>query len=292
MDFSTLLGEAGLSPEEVAICLHKPGDPVTRQALVVMAEERPDLFEAFQSTHPAIQEATVRGRRYFASFVMTAPAELTFIGLYERHELARCTTEGLLADRVFCEMLMLADGHREGLRPNVERISGRIRFEMVPTPAFRSLSKRLVVADPGGRNYVRLADTTPLEIVEVKRVAKLIPPMPSWDALTLTKAELATLPREWAIRLAEWRGIYLIVDEADGARYVGAAYGDENLLGRWRTHVAGDTGVTRKLQKRDTGGFRFSVLELVSPAAAIKDVTAREQNWISRLHSREFGLNA
>jgi GIY-YIG catalytic domain len=292
MDFTALLSLAGLSPTDVAICLHKPGDPVARRALVVMAEERPDLFEAYQSTHSAIQEATVKRRPFFASFVMTASAELTFMNLYERRELQRCSADDFLSDPVFCEMLVQLDSHSVGLQDNAERLSGRLRFELTPLATFAALSKRLVVADPGGRNYVRLAETTPLEILEVKRIAQITPPMPAWDALTLTWAELATLPRDWAIRLSEWRGIYLIVDEDDGARYVGSAYGTENLLGRWRTHVAADTGVTAELRKRKVRRFRFSILELLSPAATPEDVIALEHNWMDRLHTRQFGLNA
>ncbi|PIV75476.1 MAG: hypothetical protein COW55_05385 [Rhodobacteraceae bacterium CG17_big_fil_post_rev_8_21_14_2_50_65_11] len=292
MTFASFLREAGFVAEDVALCLHKPGDPTARRAMLVMAEDRPDLFEAYQSTHSAIQEATVRNRPVFASFVMTAPGELTFIGLYERHEIGHLSEADIVGDAGFLEMLGRVDGQGADLTDLIRPLVGRTRFDFRPLAALSDLSKRLVVADPGGRNYVRLAETTPLPIVEIKRRASVVPPMPPWDELTLTKAELATIPRDWALRLAEWCGIYLIVDEADGARYVRAAYGVDNLLGRWRAHVAGEVGVTVDLQHRRTDGFRVSILELVSPTALIEDVTRREQTWIRRLHTRDFGLNA
>ncbi|MBL4559231.1 MAG: hypothetical protein JKP98_25855 [Rhodobacteraceae bacterium] len=41
----------------------------------------------------------------------------------------------------------------------------------------------------------------------------------------MTGLELRALPASWAPVLREWRGVYLIVDQTDGARYVGSAYG-------------------------------------------------------------------
>lgn len=80
-------------------------------------------------------------------------------------------------------------------------------------------------------------------------------------------------------------------DRSDGARYVGSAYGETNLLGRWQAHVAGDAGVTVELARRDPAGFDFSILERVSPDMEIGDITIREQGWMTRLHTKVDGLN-
>jgi hypothetical protein len=117
------------------------------------------------------------------------------------------------------------------------------------------------------------------------------PPPPDWREMVIPATFLRALPVRWAERLGQWRGVYLIVDQTDGARYVGSAYGEENLLGRWRAHVAGDRGVTAELQHRDPAGFRFSVLDLVGPAAPPVEVIAVEQGWKRRLDTVRFGLN-
>jgi hypothetical protein len=292
MNFNFLLRASDLGPENIALCFHMPGDRKTRQALLTVAEERPDLFEAYQSTHGRVQEATVRRRPFFASFVMTEPGELTFIGLYSRTETRRLTAKEFLADATFREMLERTAGHNMDPQDAASMIDGRMKFDLRRMRQLSELSRRLVVTAPRGRNYVRLAETTELQILEMKRIARVIPPMPAWDELALSRSELLSLPREWAARLAEWRGIYLLVDETDGARYVGAAYGEENLFGRWRSHIAAEVGVTAELRERQTSGLRFSILELLSPTATIEEVTAREQSWMRRLHTREFGLNA
>ncbi len=115
--------------------------------------------------------------------------------------------------------------------------------------------------------------------------------MPSPHALTLRAPELAVLPPSWQAELSRWRGIYLITVEGEGARYVGAAYGEHNMLGRWRAHVAGEMGVTKELSLRNSETFRFSILELLAPDATMDEVIACERCWMDRLHTIEYGLN-
>lgn len=57
---------------------------------------------------------------------------------------------------------------------------------------------------------------------------------------------------------------------------------DQNPLGRWPIHVVGPR----------TDGFQFSIVELLSPAAYLNDVTTCERTWMDRLHTRRYGLNA
>jgi len=82
------------------------------------------------------------------------------------------------------------------------------------------------------------------------------------------------------------------VDEVDGACYVGSAYGTENLLGRCRSHVAGEQGVTRELAHRDPATFRFSILERANPDATPAEVIRLERTWMDRLDTIRYGLNA
>lgn len=292
MLFNDLLGVHGIAASDVALCLHKPSDMHSRRALVHLLEHDRAAFEAYQSTHAAGPEATVRTRRVFASFLMTEAGALAFVDLYDRASLGQQTADDLMADADFARMLDAVDGHLRTPRESAQVLAGRERFQLTPRSELADLSRRLIVRDPGGRAYVRRADTTALEVIEVQREARIAPPMPSWDALVLDAQDMRILPDDWAMCLSQWRGIYLITDTSDGARYVGAAYGADNLLGRWRVHVAGEFGVTAELSTRRTDGFRFSILELVAPTATIEEVTAREQSWMVRLHTKQYGLNA
>ena len=292
MEFSDFLGLAQIDPKDVAMAMHKPSHPATRQALAVAAEERADLFNAYQSTHPTIQERTLAVRPLLAAFVATLPGEMTFVGLFRNEGHTIATAKSLREDGVFNEMSARIGTLRRPDQNWAEDLAGRARFSLAEDDRLGELRLRLVVKDPNARNYMRLAEKTPLQVLEVKRIARASVPIPPWDQVILTAPELPHLPRDWQAHLAAWRGVYLITDQSDGARYVGSAYGGENLLGRWRTHIAGEAGVTKELSRRNPRNFRFSILELLSPAATIEEVTQCEARWMDRLATREFGLNA
>ncbi len=100
-----------------------------------------------------------------------------------------------------------------------------------------------------------------------------------------------TAEATWKARLKQWRGIYLITDQANGERYAGAAYGETNLLGRWQAHPASRSGITVELAQRSPKTCRFSIRELVSPTATTDPVPKLETSWKHRLHRRVWGLN-
>ena len=289
MEFQTLLRGCGMDPADVALCLHKPSAANDRMVLAMLAEEGSAHFESYQRTHSRKAEATLKARGIMASFLTRGDGTLGFIGLYRQAGWRERSAADFDADPAMQAMFACF----EDRRGFVDRgIDSRAQFTLEPLPDLAELRGRLIVTDPGARAYMRLTETTSLPVVEITRSPDLTPPMPDWRSLTLQAATIRALPRAWAETLRHWRGIYLITDTADGARYVGAAYGADNLLGRWRAHVAGELGVTRELSRRNPERFVFSVLELLSPAATIDEVTQIEQQWIRRLHTREHGLNS
>jgi hypothetical protein len=116
--------------------------------------------------------------------------------------------------------------------------------------------------------------------------------MPSWRAITLSWQELQVLPTKWRSALSHWRGIYYIFDISDGKGYVGAAYGFENILGRWLNYAVSGHGGNMQLRKRSPHNFCFSILERVSPDMEAEEAVRLENSWKDRLHTRApFGLN-
>ncbi len=290
MEFCTLLAAHGLVPTQTALCLHKPGNPHERLALTQMAESEPALFDAYQRTHPRQAEATLKARRIMASFLTRGDGTLVFLGLWRQDGWQDRSPADLFADPDFRTMRERIRDPRlaEATAPAASRAS----FTLTPMAELAELVGRLIVADPGARAYMRLAETTPLPVLQITPKADLSPPLPDWDTLILDAATLRAIPARWAEVLRHWRGIYLITDTQDGARYVGSAYGEDNLLGRWQAHVAGQTGVTLHLARRNPSNFLFSILELLSPAAPADAVIRAEHGWMRRLHTRQFGLNS
>jgi GIY-YIG catalytic domain len=291
MRFNTLLREAGIDPTEVAVALHTPPERHLRRVLGALVAEEPHLFQAYQSNHRRRPEATLKARKYLASFVGADRKEMNFAGLFAIDGWSERTAEEFDADPNHLE-LQARFGTKSFATQAIEESRGSFaEFTLRPVPQMQDLLGRLVISHDPTQSYIRLAENLDPQIVEIRRQSELVPPPPDWREFVLTAQELRTLPQEWGQKLSGWRGVYLITDERDGERYVGSAYGSENLLGRWRAHVAREKGVTVELGQRDPGSFRFSILQLLLHDADAGEVKALEANWKMRLHTRAWGLN-
>lgn len=165
-------------------------------------------------------------------------------------------------------------------------------FDLGLSEQLADLQGRLVLEARLTQNYVRLAEKLRAPIFAIHQESTFDAAPPSWRRMRPTTGMLAALPPAWAAKLAaEWRGVYLIVDETEDEGYVGSAAGADNLLGRWRAHVSREGGVTVGLADRDPRRFRFSILERVSPDATPGEVSRLEQTWMDRLDTIRFGLN-
>lgn len=104
---------------------------------------------------------------------------------------------------------------------------------------------------------------------------------------------------DWKVALSSVFGIYLISDEKAGKHYVGSAYGDEGIWGRWRSYVnsyhASNEDLVelfeRKSEKYFRKHFKFSILEIISSSSTKEDVINKESLWKRKLFSREHGYN-
>ncbi len=124
------------------------------------------------------------------------------------------------------------------------------------------------------------------------RTAHSLRPCLTGTALVVTWAELSVMLSTWRDALSHWRGVYFIFDSDLGRGYVGSAYGEENLLGRWRHYGETGHGGNRPLKQRDPTNFVFSILQRVSPDMDPEEVIRLEATWKDRLHTRSpTGLN-
>ncbi len=288
LEFNDLLVKAGIDPAKVLVMRHRPSEAKLRRVFAWIAADRPDLFKAYQATQlPRAGKALARAQ-YVASFIGRTAGRALFVTLYEVGAAKTITPDDFRAIPEFSELVSLgmagwsADGPR----------AGALMFDLRPIDAFEGLLGRLEIAWTGGeRSWFRWANRNTFPIAAIHDSSDLEQDMPDWDVLVLRWSELGSLPATWAGRLAEWRGIYLIVDESDGRSYVGSAYGADNLLGRWRVYASTGHGGNRELRRRDPKNFRFSILQRVSPDMDAEDVIELENRWKIRLHTRELGLN-
>lgn len=294
MDFKDLLRIQGYDPdarERIVLLRHRPFEPRLARAMPWIIEERPDLFETYQSV-PGRPETALRRAEYVASFFGLSPGKAHFVGLYRIGEARELDHDAFWR---IPENLILRDMGYEGFTPEeAERLGSRLQFDLERLPFYSDWRGRLVIDfPPPERSWFRWVDRGTFPVSAILEESAFAAPPPDWRDIDLTFAELATLPGSWRARLAEWRGIYLIFDESDRRTYVGSAYGRDNILGRWQAYARDGHGGNRDLRGRDPRDFRFSILERLAPDLPPEDVIARENSWKLRLHSRQpFGLNA
>lgn len=131
-----------------------------------------------------------------------------------------------------------------------------------------------------------------------------LPPFDDYLEFTLTYPELKGLfeheeaHRDWRASLSAVAGIYLILAQTSGNLYVGSAYGENGIWGRWKNYAAtGDGGNVqlRKLMRKDSSypeQFRFSVLQILPKTMARDEVLQREIKCKHKLGTRAVGLNS
>lgn len=291
-----ILDRAGIAPGETNVMLHSPREGDLLRFLPSLVRTRRAAMETYQASHSVNAErALLGGRAWVASFVKTGAGRergssaMLFAGLYRNHggrKLPRAEIEANPEVRWLRETF---GGYHELDNPDRTHWTW---FDLVLDDRLTELQGRLVIEARLTQSYVRLAENLVAPVLAIHEASVFDAPAPDWRNMLLRAGMLCALPQTWRVKLQEWRGIYLIVDETDGQRYVGAAYGTENLLGRWLAHVAGAVGITAQLAARDSRDFRFSILERVSPDMPSDEVIRLERTWMERLHTVTHGLNS
>jgi hypothetical protein len=126
---------------------------------------------------------------------------------------------------------------------------------------------------------------------------------PGYHQVNVTWSELRAIVEghvaSWHTALKNQKGVYLITDDSNGKHYVGSAYGEKELWGRWCQYVATGHGGNAGLKKvAEQCGldhirrhFRFSLLETTGPLTPDAEVIAREAYWKRALMTRTHGYN-
>lgn len=183
---------------------------------------------------------------------------------------------------------------------------GRFYYSLEQVQEFDGLVDRLIVDwGAGARAWVQWYDRKGAE----KEVIEILPAgyignFPGLFNFTLEFNELKTLVEnpeanhDWRYHLSVVNGVYLILDGLTGQQYVGSAYGENGIWGRWSYYAATAHGGNKELidlMKEDRAycrHFRFSVLQTLPSNIASRDVIAIEQLYKKKLGSRIHGLNS
>ena len=283
MDLNSVLREELIDPDTTLVLRHRPREPELRRVLPWLAVEQPEVFNDYQQTQTPRVERQMQRASHIVSFIGHQAGRALFVGLYENR------------------------GHKKTKRPDRNRNpahrelskyghvdSGRevLWFDLVLTKHFSKWAGKLIIRWPPPEiSWSRWSGKNAFEILAILDESLLTPGMPDWRELIFTWNELQVIPRKWRAALAEWRGVYFILDVSDGRGYVGSAYGRDNILGRWRDYTKSGHGGNKRLRSRRPENLRFTILERVSPDTPADQVIDRERTWKQRLHTRDHGLN-
>lgn len=149
------------------------------------------------------------------------------------------------------------------------------------------------------QNLVRKGDTTlPLCTIE-----EILPSVynndhfPGYTNVNVSWRSLSVLINKpsWRTALGNQKGVYLLIDSKTGKQYVGSAYGQDMLLGRWEQYIKTSHGGNKELKiLKDTyiqDNFYFIILETFNQNIDDQIIIARESYWKDVLRTRIFGYN-
>lgn len=292
INLNDLLLQKGVDPKHVVVLRHRPHEPQLNKVLPWLAAEKPDLFNAFQQTQSKNLESamqTLIGKGYVASFIRHKSGRALFVGLYA------ITASDPLNYEEFWQVPEHIELKKFGMKGFTEEAKREIvlRFDLVQTDFYVDWKGKLIVNwPPPERSWWRRAHRNEMPITAILENSELDAKMPKWREIELSWEELKILPKRWISALNEWRGIYYIFDVSDNKGYVGSAYGEENLIGRWLNYANIGHGGNKLLKQRNPQNFCFSILERVSPDMGQKEITQLETTWKRRLHTYSpCGLN-
>jgi hypothetical protein len=286
IEFEDFLVKEGIDSRSVMVMRHRPSEKALRDVLPWLAEEQPDVYNAYQSEHGEKVENALSKAAYLASFIGHEAGRALFVGIYSVVDSRRISIPDFWKVSQVRKLKAFGiNGPAEGRSP--------LWFDLRLSAHLDRLKGRLIVDWPGiERSWWRWADRNHFAVHAICEESLLVRPMPDWHALTLSWQELQVLPASWKNRLQQWRGIYFIFDRSARMGYVGSACGGDNLLGRWKDYAATGHGGNRLLRNCDPENFSFSILQRVSPDMERDEINRLESSWKDRLHTRApMGLN-
>jgi hypothetical protein len=180
-------------------------------------------------------------------------------------------------------------------------------YEVELTDSASEFIGRLKLYSPYNSRTVRLnmeGQYDDFEVTEILREPYTGRAFPGYEDIELSFTEIETIVQnartDWKIALESIKGIYLITDVLTGKRYVGSAYGEMGVWGRWCNYTATGHGGNVELRALVTNpdlsycraNFRFALLEHRSFRTADEYIIEREKFWKKLLLSRgDQGLN-
>lgn len=122
---------------------------------------------------------------------------------------------------------------------------------------------------------------------------------PGYDKVNISWENMERLLEKdaWRTALENQKGVYLITDTSNGKKYIGSAYGEYMILGRWKSYIrsghGGNTDLKNLTFDHIKKNFKYSILDIYKSSTNDKIICERESWWKEVLLSRQeqYGYN-
>lgn len=176
----------------------------------------------------------------------------------------------------------------------------KFQYQMIEVNGFEDLKERVII---NWRNAIKWEQwiKNEMEVIEIqpglhyKQFTDYFDFILNFDEL---KEIVTNQYSDWKRMLSVTKGIYLINDTKTGKLYVGSAYGENGIWGRWSNYVLtnghGNNKTLKELIENDfTHGnhFQFSILMLLPRTITPDEAIKKERLFKNKLGTNSFGLN-
>ena len=182
---------------------------------------------------------------------------------------------------------------------DLNRFDG-VGYEYASLPEYEKYCGRLIVKFKNkSQTMIRLA-TSVIDQCEVEQILPNIfdnDIFPGYENVKLSWHELSrVITKEgWKTALQNQKGVYLITDTSNGKMYVGSAYGESMILGRWQSYIqtghGGNLGLKEMTTEHIRENFEYSILDIYKAKTDDKLIIKRESWWKTILKTRSYGYN-
>lgn len=175
-----------------------------------------------------------------------------------------------------------------------------IGYEYETLTEYEKYFGRLIVKFKNkSQTMVRLANS----VIDECEIEQILPDVfdndifPGYDKVNVSWSELSRVINKegWKAALENQKGVYLITDSHSGKMYVGSAYGNDMLLGRWKSYIKTGHGGNVELKKLSSEyiqtNFKYSILDIFKSTISDEQIIKRESWWKEVLLTRVFGYN-
>ena len=167
---------------------------------------------------------------------------------------------------------------------------------------------RLVITWKRKTRNIRMKSPEKIEELTIKTILEepyneLVETFPGYENIDISWEELNRVLKlkTWRTALENQKGVYLITDTFTNKRYVGSAYGDDMILGRWKSYAKNGHGGNKLLKELVAkegieyikNNFRYSILDIYKSSVDDDTIIHRESWWKEVLLTRNsnFGYN-